>query len=419
MLPISWLDFSSAQREQVLNALAEPKEKGTLDELGFGTVRDAIADRLFPAVSTIQTRAKYLLFVPWILNQLQESGWASDRLRDETQKRERLLIKALIEGTDRSEDGLIGRESRDTLKRMPSVIYWGSLRQLNIYCGEGSMSEYLKDVDALREAKRRRSRSLAAEERDQDGVHRAWDAALPEAEAEMFARADFELSSEQAQYLGEKFMQLPPISGQLGLIQWLAQDAPSGTFHDAETPWDLLHSYGDKLPSSLRRDIEHAWNFALCAQGCTLVYYHYLHEARGEATDACLASISDWANTLAARAVELKAWHARIGEFWSWVEETNPKLGRDRLFVSYWFSHLASQNFEITQSALMTADVLRDVTKRERALKGPLARLSNKAQLKRWEPATNSRIMNFRWATARRILTDIHLGLTSEGGARA
>jgi len=47
----------------VINAFSE---KDTRDELGFGSVRDAFADTLFPGTSTIQTRARYFLFVPWI-----------------------------------------------------------------------------------------------------------------------------------------------------------------------------------------------------------------------------------------------------------------------------------------------------------------------------------------------------------------
>lgn len=42
-------------------------EPGTLDELGIGSIRDTFSDELFPGTSTIQTRARYFLFVPWIM----------------------------------------------------------------------------------------------------------------------------------------------------------------------------------------------------------------------------------------------------------------------------------------------------------------------------------------------------------------
>jgi hypothetical protein len=42
------------------------REKGTIDELGLGTIRDAFADMLFPGTSAPRTRPRYFLIVPWI-----------------------------------------------------------------------------------------------------------------------------------------------------------------------------------------------------------------------------------------------------------------------------------------------------------------------------------------------------------------
>lgn len=39
--------------------------------LGFAPIRDAFADYFFPGTSTIQTRARYFLFVPWIMSLLR------------------------------------------------------------------------------------------------------------------------------------------------------------------------------------------------------------------------------------------------------------------------------------------------------------------------------------------------------------
>ena len=38
----------------------------TVDELGVLTIWEAIADQLLPGLSTIQTRARYFFFIPWI-----------------------------------------------------------------------------------------------------------------------------------------------------------------------------------------------------------------------------------------------------------------------------------------------------------------------------------------------------------------
>ena len=48
---VGWLDYSEAERRQVQEMLQLFTEKGTVDDLGVGTVRDAISNRLFPGTS--------------------------------------------------------------------------------------------------------------------------------------------------------------------------------------------------------------------------------------------------------------------------------------------------------------------------------------------------------------------------------
>ena len=47
----AWLDQSEEQRRRVLDVIDMFKEQGTVDELGLGTVRDALPDILFPGTS--------------------------------------------------------------------------------------------------------------------------------------------------------------------------------------------------------------------------------------------------------------------------------------------------------------------------------------------------------------------------------
>ena len=61
---LSWLDSSEQERRTVLELVSALNEPGTLDELGIGIIRDTIANALFPGTSTIQTRARYFLFIP-------------------------------------------------------------------------------------------------------------------------------------------------------------------------------------------------------------------------------------------------------------------------------------------------------------------------------------------------------------------
>ena len=48
------------------------REKGTVDELGLGAIRDAFSDQFFPGTSTLQSRTRYWLFVPWLYQRLEK-----------------------------------------------------------------------------------------------------------------------------------------------------------------------------------------------------------------------------------------------------------------------------------------------------------------------------------------------------------
>jgi hypothetical protein len=62
----AWVDFAEDDHRKMSDIIALFGEKDTRDELGLGGIRDTFADLLFPATSTIQTRARYFLFIPWI-----------------------------------------------------------------------------------------------------------------------------------------------------------------------------------------------------------------------------------------------------------------------------------------------------------------------------------------------------------------
>jgi hypothetical protein len=70
---IGWIDFSYEDQKRAQDYLRSLSE-GTLDELGFGIIRDAFTDLFFPATSTIMTRARYYILVPSIYLAVLERG---------------------------------------------------------------------------------------------------------------------------------------------------------------------------------------------------------------------------------------------------------------------------------------------------------------------------------------------------------
>ena len=76
---LGWIDHDPEERQRTQRVLALFRERETRDELGFGAVRDAIADTLFPGTSTIETRLRYTLFVPWLYRRLEDRRTLAER----------------------------------------------------------------------------------------------------------------------------------------------------------------------------------------------------------------------------------------------------------------------------------------------------------------------------------------------------
>ena len=93
----AWLDFSERDRRRALEIVDLLKEDGTQDELGIGVIRDAFADSLFPGTSTIQTRLRYFLFIPWVYRELERRHVTADHFAAEAWKLEMQIRDALLD----------------------------------------------------------------------------------------------------------------------------------------------------------------------------------------------------------------------------------------------------------------------------------------------------------------------------------
>src|SRR6266849_9370527 len=142
-----WLDYSDHERRKALEVIDLFQEQDTRDELGIGAIRDAFADLLFPGTSTIQTRAKYFLFIPWIYLDLERRAIPSATISGQARANEIKLIDALAESGDA--DGTIGIEARASLKRLASNIYWQGLADWGIRLCPDSQDRYHRHIDAF------------------------------------------------------------------------------------------------------------------------------------------------------------------------------------------------------------------------------------------------------------------------------
>lgn len=78
-MQLGWIDFSKEDRQKALDVINLLSEQGAVDELGIGIIRDAFANYFFPGTSTIQTRAKYFLIVPYVLREAVDGRYPAHK----------------------------------------------------------------------------------------------------------------------------------------------------------------------------------------------------------------------------------------------------------------------------------------------------------------------------------------------------
>jgi hypothetical protein len=396
--PIAWLDHSEFERRRTNELLRQFEEKDTVDELGIGTIRDALSDRLFPGTSIIQTRARYFLFLPWMYQRLEDRGVRSDKIERSARDFEIGLIDPLLASDDTA--GTIGKVARNALKTLPSAIYWQGLRRWGIRLYPGNRAAYhasLTDGYYRRVSARRSAR----EESTTISVARNWHLGLPEAPSDFPTVASHSLTREEAKYLEERLKQTNPRS----LLAHLVSECSSKG--DNESPWG--HTEFSSFPEHNKRELAHAKYFSLIMRGASLVYNLELSErkAKPEWVDEYEERLERWQNDVNKELSTLRAWSVPV--FWMIIAEENAAVSPvARDFVNRWIDLVVNK----PGNGVASPERRRLVINREREMKGALARVDNARSREVWQGASGTRPIDYRWANiARQLVADIHQGL--------
>ena len=133
-MQIGWVDFSKTERDKVVSILRLLGTQTALDELGIGTVRDAFSDMFFPGISTLQTRAKYFVILPYLFAQAENHRFKHRRdVLAYIHNEEFTLVKTLVKNSGPEAYGIVGSRNMEKMVKMkPSSIYWNGLRTVGI-----------------------------------------------------------------------------------------------------------------------------------------------------------------------------------------------------------------------------------------------------------------------------------------------
>jgi hypothetical protein len=397
---IAWIDFSEKDRRQMTEVISLFRHRDTRDELGLGSVRDAFANLFFPGTSTLQTRARYFLFVPWIYRYLEGHHVPSRKIPYRLKRFEIRLIETL-KGTD--QDGVIGSVAGASLQRFPSSIYWNGLGQWKIRRFPGSQSQYHRWLDQFYQQQKRYTRPEDRESLSQD-IETNWDPNLPDAPDDFPNGVDMHLPPNEARYLRERLL----ISCSNSLLATIVDQCQP--VEDIDFIWkhpELAH-----FPSEQRAWIKHAHNFSETMYGAVLLYNLMLAELREDNKRMAEyeQDIQDWWETLGAQTSDFASWDRKA--FWRLADNAGRISIRTRRFVNRWQDILFAARDVPKLSQYEPAR--QAVREREIWLKRGRSRFKSRRHLEMWSGQTGLGRLDYRWPIARDITNDILRGLTPE-----
>lgn len=367
------------------------KEEGTVDELGIGSIRDAFADALFPGTSVLQTRLRYVLFIPWLMQDATKGNRSATEMSARFHENELQLIYALGQGEEKL--GVIGNTARAKLKRMPSSMFWAAMGTWGIRNPELSPDGYFRRQYDYRRLADRTARTDDPEARELL-LNNDLDPHLPAAPAGLLGKTSFELRPEEEQYLSDRISASKADS----MLAWLIRNKPSDL---PDYIWQVDNV--GAAPQQLRDLIDHARRFHTVIYGAAVLY------------NVLLARKSEQDDLIAEYETELERWRNEVhttnaldgwsrSDWWMMVHRCNPRLRQaTKSFVDAWI--------DITTSDVDVANdstAIKLISNRERQIKGVRARLVNQAALDRWSGRSGLSRLDYRWSVARRHLRDLY-----------
>jgi len=393
---ISWLDFSDTDRRKMVEVISLFKQRDTRDEMGLAQIRDGFAEMFFPGTTTIQTRARYFLFVPWLYRYHEGRKAPSARIFDRMRYSEMQVMRALLNSGET--DGVIGQRSGANLQRFPSSVYWNGLRVWGILCYSGGMSQYYRSLDRYY-----RSRSSLPEietaELVQDS-HANWDPHLPPMPDEFPQEASFDITNKEALYLRERLL----FSCTHSLLTYLVDQC-----QPVEVEFAWLHPNQADFPDHLKVELFHAQYFSESMQGAALLYNLMLAEKRSsdDLIEAFRDRIQAWYQRLLAIERNLLNWD--LSAFWKLTEQFGRVYPATHLFVNDWLALLL--NGSAISNPTGDQRMRQLVHDREYRLKRNRSRLENPRHLELWSGDAGTAQLDYRWGIGNRIARDIQMGI--------
>ena len=401
---LTWLDHDAADRDRMNRILALFRERDTRDELGVGVIRDLLADEFFPGTSTIQTRLRYMLFVPWIYQQLEAEQCSSADVAVHARKREVELVKALSESDDKA--GVFGKRAGGDLQRLPSSVYWAGLGIWQIRRFNGSQEQYQAAIDNIYQQRSNRHRAVDLARRRGEGVDSfggssslTWHTKIPAPPREFPETATVHLTREEAQFIEDQIITTQPQSLFARIIRL--------PLPDVDYPWQ--HPSLSRFTQEHRELLHHANLLSQTMYGAAILYNLMLAEKKASS------------ELVRARLDDAKQWLLSLdrGNLDKWgLDWVSPLAFKRQQTISPHTLDFCRRWVELVRgsgNSIMKEKTARNlVQSREMRLKGGRSRFSNPRALDQWNGRAGLFRMDYRWPTVTRFIRDLREGLDGE-----
>ena len=281
MAEIGWIDFSPKDRNRVGSILDLLKPEGQVDELGIGTIRDALADRLFPGISTIQTRAKYFFIIPYILYDFLKMPPKERKKKSIIKYLEQREFEVMWDLADKYRDqkssGVIGITIKrgDPIVRRPSETYWNGLNVFKCIETKGlSANAFLKSANNAN----LETLDLTVDEEGSDDVDASFDnyfnikvSILTDWEKDL----EINLNKEEASFLKDAMLDI-----KTSILALVVNDPEIyNIFETSNSFIDFVKICSNKsIPHHLKNDIVLAHDFAILMEGAHIAYNQELQK---------------------------------------------------------------------------------------------------------------------------------------------
>ena len=404
MAQIGWIDFSTKDRNRVGSILDLLRPEGRVDELGIGVFRDALANQMFPGISTIQTRAKYFFIIPYILYdylKLDVTRRRKQKPSDYLEIREYEVMWYLA-GKYKDGDGVIGisKKKPEKIMRRPSTIYWNGLNIFQFIDSKGlSVNAFLNNANKSNLSKAGELADSKEGSDDKDANFENFFNLKVEYQNDWDKDLTLDLTSTEAEFFRDAMVDQ---EGSV-LSLFFKNDKYWTAFNTASQFTDFVRQVYDKeIPVNIKKVIILAHDFAWLIEGAHIAYNQEIQK-KFFGNDYFFDEWSEWYRTIRNKMIDFDGFNPE-----ELFAITITARGHSKQFVRNWWN-------------LIKADRLDEETKTRLIGEQESRAKQKKARLKyniKYDVKEGQRLglalLNYRFYNVKTIVNDIKRGLNND-----